>query len=117
MAPLIAVHSLAAAYALSVLAGLGVAPMISCQFSLVGALAPAGTATEAFTWHRAATVAGMAAGSTLGGSLVDAHGAGGAFALGCAGVALACALAMLWRGRIDPAQDAFSGLESRRLVN
>jgi len=103
VAPLIAVHALGAAYPLSVLAGLGVAPMLSCQFSLVGALAPAGTATEAFTWHRGATIAGMAAGSTLGGSLVDAHGAGGAFALGCVGVALACVLALLWRRRLDPA--------------
>ena len=102
VAPLIAAHTLAVAYPLAALGGLGVAPMLSCQFSLVGALAPAGTATEAFTWHRGATIAGMAAGSTLGGSLIDAHGAGGAFALGCASVALACLLATLWRGRIDP---------------
>jgi MFS family permease len=103
VAPLIAVHALSAAYPLSVLAGLALAPMLSCQFSLVGALAPTGTSTEAFTWHRGATIAGMAAGSTLGGSLIDAHGAAGAFALGCASVALACALAALWRQRIDPA--------------
>ncbi len=103
VAPLIAAHALVVAYPLSVLAGLALAPMLSCQFSLVGALAPAGTATEAFTWHRGATIAGMAAGSTLGGSLIEAHGAAGAFALGCAGVALACALATLWRRRIDPA--------------
>jgi MFS family permease len=102
VAPLIAVHSLTAGYLLAVLAGLALAPMLSCQFSLVGALASAGTATEAFTWHRAAMIAGMAAGSALGGSLIDAHGAGGAFALGCASVALACVLAMLWRRRIDP---------------
>jgi MFS family permease len=102
VAPLIAAHTLAAAYPLAMLGGLGVAPMLSCQFSLVGALAPAGTATEAFTWHRGATIAGMAAGSTLGGSLIDAHGAASAFALGCASVALACLLATLWRGRIDP---------------
>ena len=108
VAPLIAAHALSAAYPLSVVAGLGVAPMLSCQFSLVGALAPAGSATEAFTWHRGATIAGMAAGSTLGGSLVDAHGAGDAFALGCVSVALAGALAMAWRGRIDPAGAAGS---------
>jgi MFS family permease len=102
VAPLIAAHALAAAYPLAVLAGLGMAPMLSCQFALVGTLAPRGAATEAFTWHRGATIAGSAAGSTLGGSLIDAHGAGGAFALGCAGVVLACLLATLWRGRIDP---------------
>ena len=78
--------------------------MLSSQFSLVGALAPAGAATEAFTWHRGATIAGMAAGSTLGGSLIDAHGARGAFALGYAGVMLACLLALLWRRRFEPPQ-------------
>jgi len=104
VAPLIATHALAAAYPLSALAGLGVAPMLSCQFSLVGALAPAGTATEAFTWHRGATIAGMAIGSTVGGSLVDSHGAGGTFALGCTSVMLACVLAALWRQRIDPVE-------------
>ena len=103
-APLIAVPALAPVFGLSVLAGLALAPMISCQFSLVGALAPAGTVTEAFTWHRAATVAGMAGGSALGGSLIDARGPGAAFALGCASVALAAALAVLGRRRIEPAR-------------
>jgi MFS family permease len=103
VAPLIVVHALAPVFALSVLAGLCLAPMISCQFSLVGALAPEGTVTEAFTWHRAATVAGMAGGSALGGSLIDARGPGGAFALGCIGVAAAAALAVAARRRITPA--------------
>ncbi len=102
VAPLIAVHSLAVVFGLSVLAGLALAPMISCQFSLVGALAPVGTVTEAFTWHRAATVAGMAGGSALGGSLIDARGPGAAFALGCVSVALAGVLAVLGRRRIEP---------------
>jgi predicted MFS family arabinose efflux permease len=102
VAPLIAVHSLAAAFLLSVLAGLGIAPMLSSQFSLVGALAAPGTSTEAFAWHRAATIAGMAAGSALGGSLIGARGAQGAFALGCESVVLAWVLATLWRWRLDP---------------
>jgi MFS family permease len=106
VAPLIAARSLAAGLALSALAGLGVAPMLSAQFSLVGALAKAGTTTEAFTWHRAATIAGMAAGSALAGSLVDAHGAAAAFALGCAGLVGACLLATLWRQQIAPGRTA-----------
>jgi hypothetical protein len=102
VAPLSAIHSLAGAFALSALAGLGLAPMLSAQFSLVGALASAEASTEAFAWHRAATIAGMAAGSSLGGALVEGHGAATAFALGCTGVALAWLLAELWRGRIEP---------------
>jgi MFS family permease len=102
VAPLIVAPSLAVGFLLSVVAGLGIAPMLSSQFSLVGALASAGTTTEAFAWQRAATIAGMAAGSTLGGSLVDSNGAKAAFALGCATVALAAVLATVWHGRIDP---------------
>ena len=102
VAPLAAVHSLAPAFGLSVLAGLALAPMISCQFSLVGALAPEGTVTEAFTWHRAATIAGMAGGSALGGSLVDTRSPSAAFALGCVSVAAAGVLAVLGRRRIEP---------------
>jgi MFS family permease len=102
MAPLIAVHSLPAGLLFSAVAGLGVAPMLSCQFSLVGALAPTGTTTEAFTWHRAATVGGIAGGSALGGALVDASGVSAAFALGCTGAALAVVLAVLGRRRIEP---------------
>lgn len=99
--PLTAVRSLPAGYPLAAIAGLALAPMLSCQFSLVGALAPAGTSTEAFTWHRAATIAGMAAGSALGGSLIQARGAGAAFALGVSGVALACVLALFSAARRD----------------
>src|SRR5207245_2637524 len=87
VAPLTVVHSLAAAFPLSVLAGLGLAPMLTAQLSLVGALAPADAATEAFNWHRTATIAGAAIGSGLGGSLIDAHRANAAFLLGCVGVA------------------------------
>jgi MFS family permease len=108
VAPLIVLHSLPAGFPLSALAGLSLAPLMSCQFSLVGALAPAGMATEAFTWHRAATIAGMAAGSALGGSLIDSRGAGAAFALGCAGVALAGVWAVLGRRRIEPPPSATS---------
>jgi MFS family permease len=102
MTPLIVVHSLPAGLLFSVVAGLGVAPMLSSQFSLVGALAPAGTTTEAFTWHRAATVGGIAGGSALGGALVDTGGVSAAFALGCTGAALAAVLAVFGRRRIDP---------------
>lgn len=102
MAPLVAVHSLPAGLLFSAIAGLGVAPMLSSQFSLVDALAPMGTTTEAFTWHRAATVGGIAGGSALGGALVDAAGVSAAFALGCTGAALAAVLAVLGRRRIEP---------------
>jgi hypothetical protein len=101
VAPLVAVRSLTLAFPLAALAGLGLAPMLCAQLSLVGSLAPADSATEAFTWHRAATIGGMAVGSSLGGSLIQAHGSAAAFALGCTGITLAWFLAELWRTRIE----------------
>jgi predicted MFS family arabinose efflux permease len=76
--------------------------MLACQFSLVGTPAPTGTTTEAFTWHRGATVGGIAAGAALGGALVQAAGANGPFALGCTAAVFACVLAALAREHIEP---------------
>jgi MFS family permease len=104
MAPLVLVDSLPAGVIFGALAGLGIAPMLSCQFSLVGALAPVGSTTEAFTWHRAATVAGIAGGSALGGALIDTRGVGAVFALGCTGAALAVILVILGGRRLEPSQ-------------
>jgi predicted MFS family arabinose efflux permease len=101
--PLIAVDSIAAGFPLSALAGLALAPMIACQFSLVGALAAPGTLTEACTWHRSAIVAGVAGGTALGGWLVEAHDVGAAFALGGMSVALAGLVVVLRRRCIEAA--------------
>jgi MFS family permease len=101
VAPLLLVKSLPAALFLSAVAGLGIAPMLSCQFSLVGALAPRGATTEAFSWHRGTTVAGIALGSAFGGWLIDGIGAWGAFALSGTSAALACLVAVLGSRRIE----------------
>lgn len=102
LAPLLLARSLGAAIALSLLAGLGLAPIFSCQYMLVGALAPRGAIAEAFNWHVAALVAGIAAGSALSGALVDAVGVRGCIALGCLGALAACLVAVLDRERIEP---------------
>ena len=101
-ASLLLAHSLAGGMALSVLAGLALAPMFSCQYTLVNALAPRGAMAQAFTWQTAALVAGVAGGSALGATLVDAGGVWWAFILGCAGAAVACALMVLERKQIEP---------------
>jgi MFS family permease len=94
IAPMLLVDSPAVGMLVSVLAGLALAPIFSCQYALIGALAPAGAAAEAFTWQTAALVGGIAAGSALGGALIQLGGARLAFVLACAGVAFACALAV-----------------------
>jgi predicted MFS family arabinose efflux permease len=104
VAPLMESHSLTAGFPLSLIAGLALAPMLSAQLSLVGALARPDSTTEAFTWHRTATIAGMAAGSALGGLLIDAHGASAAFGLGCTGVTAAWLMSALRCAHLEPPQ-------------
>jgi hypothetical protein len=100
--PLPLANSLGAAIPLSALAGLALAPVFSCQYSLVGALAPRGSIAEAFTWHVAALVAGIAVGSALSGALVDQVGIRGSFALGCLCALAAHLVAVHDRERIEP---------------
>ncbi len=100
-APLIVAHSLVAAIALSALAGIAYAPMLACQYSLVGSVAPINTTAEAFTWTTAALVAGSAAGSALAGALVDAAAVGTSFALAVGAGLLAAAVALSVRERVE----------------
>jgi MFS family permease len=93
VAPLMLAHDLPLAVGFSVLAGLAVAPMFSCQYMLLSTLAASGRVAEAFTWQTAALVGGIAAGSASGGALVDVGGVAACIALGCAGAALASVLA------------------------
>ncbi|MGH3822929.1 MAG: MFS transporter, partial [Pseudonocardiaceae bacterium] len=59
---------------LAILAGVLLAPVTICEFSLVPSCAPPGTVTEAYAWSIAATFAGAAAGTAAAGPLVDATG-------------------------------------------
>jgi hypothetical protein len=94
-APLIAADSLAAGMVCSVLAGLAIAPVFSCQYALVGHAVIPGTETEAFTWVSASLVAGISAGSAAAGGLVSAAGVSAPFVLACGAAALAASLAPL----------------------
>jgi len=91
-APLIAARSIAAGMVCSVLAGLTVAPMFSCQYALIGRSVSAGSETEAFTWVSAALIGGLAAGSALGGAVIGPAGVGGPFVVSCLATTLAAAL-------------------------
>lgn len=90
-APLIVADSLIAGVACSLLAGMAIAPVFSCQYALVGQAVIPGTETEAFTWVSAALVAGLSAGSAAGGALVSAAGIGAPFAFACGAALLAAA--------------------------
>ncbi|HLJ01986.1 MAG TPA: hypothetical protein VKT31_01020, partial [Solirubrobacteraceae bacterium] len=88
-APLIVAHSLIAGVVCSLLAGLAIAPVFSCQYALVGQAVIPGTETEAFTWVSAALVAGLSAGSAAGGALVSAAGISAPFVFACGAALLA----------------------------
>jgi MFS family permease len=92
-APLIAARSVPAAIVCSLLAGLTIAPVFSCQYALVGRLVTAGAETEAFTWISGALVTGIAAGTALGGVTVGPGGISAPFIVSCAATALAAVFA------------------------
>ena len=100
IAPLILANSLAAGIPLSLLAGVGLAPLLSCEYALTGALASRQRATEAFTWLNGGLIAGLAGGNAVAGLLVQAGGTGRVFAIGSLVTALAAALAFSCRRRL-----------------
>jgi MFS family permease len=91
-APLVLARSVPAGIVGSLLAGLTIAPVFSCQYALVGRSASAGTANEAFTWVASALIGGVALGSAVGGATVGPVGVSGPFLVACAASALAASL-------------------------
>jgi MFS family permease len=78
--------------------GTAFAPAITVQNSLVAELAPAGTLTESFTWLSTVTYAAVAAGTAVGGALVDSPGGTTAALLLAAVTALAAWAVAAWPG-------------------
>jgi hypothetical protein len=76
--------------------------VLSTMYALVGALAPVGAATEAFTWCGAAIGGGIAGGVAAGGWLIDVAGAHAPFGLGMAAAAGAGAVALAGRRQLTP---------------
>jgi len=68
--------------ALLLLAGVAIAPTLVYANSMLDALAPAGTLTEAFTWTTAGMTSGIASGAALAGLIVEAASPSVAFARG-----------------------------------
>ena len=64
--------------------GLPIAPTIGALYTLIDRSARAGTVAEAFAWFGTAVSVGIAAGSAVGGVLVDERGVRWSFALGAA---------------------------------
>jgi MFS family permease len=101
--PLIGARSIPAGVVCSLLAGLTIAPMFSCQYALVGRAVTPGSETEAFTWVSASLIAGLAAGSAAGGAVIGSGGVGAPFILSCVATATAAALALRVRSPAEVA--------------
>lgn len=85
--------SLSSMAVLAFVAGLPIAPAVMAAYGLIDAVARRGTAAEAFAWISTAVSIGVAAGTAVGGALVDAHGVRAAFGLGIGAACLAALLA------------------------
>lgn len=77
--------------------GLALAPLGATEYALIGGLAPAGTATEAYSWLIVANTSGSAAGAFVAGLLVDHAGVAWAIASASIACALGLLIALAWR--------------------
>ncbi|MGY1703953.1 MFS transporter [Geodermatophilus sp. SYSU D00697] len=90
LAPLTAASNPWVLGALLFLGGTAIAPTLTVQNSLVGALAPAHATTEAFTWLSTVATGASAVGAALGGALIEGPaGVSGSLVLAVVGAALA----------------------------
>ncbi len=104
LAPLTAASGPWVLGALLFLGGTAIAPTLTVQNSLVGALAPAHATTEAFTWLSTMATGASAVGAALGGALVDGPpGVTGSLVLAVAGAALAVLVTLVPGRRPSPA--------------
>ena len=87
---------------LVVVAGLFIAPTIVTGYSLVDALVPHTTRTEAFTWLTGSVAFGQAVAVTAAGLLTDQAGARAGFTVPLAGAALALLVLVGLRGHLVP---------------
>lgn len=97
-----AVHSVPLLAGLGLLVGLFIAPALISGYTLIEALVPAGTRTEAFTWLTGAVALGQAGAVSVAGQLADAHGASAGFVVPLVGTALALATLVALRSRLTP---------------
>jgi len=100
--PLALTPPLAAMVALTVVAGVFLAPCIACAFLIVDRHAPTGTVTEAFSWLVTVFTVGAAVGTAVAGPVVEARGAGWGFGLPGAAAALAAVVLFGGAGVLRP---------------
>lgn len=101
--PLWAVQDLPVLAVLGLLVGLCIAPALITGYTLVDALVPTTTRTEAFTWLTGAVALGQAAAVTVAGLLADHAGSHAGFTVPLTGTAVALVMLAGLRGHLIPA--------------
>jgi MFS family permease len=104
--PALAAPSVALMAVLIIPAGLLIAPLGAAGNQLVGEVAPVGAETEAYTWPVTALLAGFAAGTALGGFLVEHVDWHACFLAAAATGVLGAALASTFRRTLAATQPA-----------
>ncbi len=100
-APLVAARTIPEGMVCSLLAGVTIAPVFSCQYAIIGRAVTPGVETEAFTWVTAALVGGLAAGSAVGGAVIATVGFSAPFVISCVASGIAGLLALRTRHRFE----------------
>jgi predicted MFS family arabinose efflux permease len=77
-----------------IVAGGGLAPLMSASWDLIARLAPDGRATDASAWYQTAMVGGTALGVAAGGVAIEQIGVGAALATPCVALCVAVAIGM-----------------------
>jgi MFS family permease len=101
-APLWTAHAASLLGVLGLIVGLCIAPALITGYTLVDALVPAATRTEAFTWLTGSVAFGQAVAVTAAGLVTDRWGSHAGFAVPLAGTALAFVVLTGLRGRLTP---------------
>jgi predicted MFS family arabinose efflux permease len=99
--PALLAPSIAAMALLILPAGLLIAPLAAAGNELIGRIAPAGAVTEAYAWPVTAILVGFAAGSAVGGMLIDVSDWQACFVAAAAAAALGAAVVYRFRGTLS----------------
>jgi predicted MFS family arabinose efflux permease len=83
-------------------AGMFIAPLLATRNELIGWVAPPGARTEAYTWPVTAFVGGIAIGSALAGTIVEAESWQLAFVIAAAMAAGGALVAVARRATLNP---------------
>jgi predicted MFS family arabinose efflux permease len=83
--------------------GLALAPLGATAYSMLSSLAPAGTTTEAYSWHIVANVVGSSVGAFAAGVLIDHASVEWALASASISCGIALLVALAGRRTLTPA--------------